>query len=82
MGSRLTSEERRRVFLTQERARRDMLARLSGPAAVDGDGDRRRLPRFLRAALKVALFTGGLAFYALVELHAPVSLVEALLPRW
>ena len=81
---RLTSEERRRVFLAQERNCQTMLARMSVAPAVDIDHDgagrlwRRRL---LKTMLIVTLFTGGLAVDEFVEFHPPASLVEALLQR-
>ena len=66
---RLTSEERRRVFLAQA-------------VGIDHDGAgglwRRRL---LKTMLILTLFTGGLAVYEFVEFHPPASLVEALLQR-
>jgi hypothetical protein len=80
----LTPEERRRVFLAQERTRQIMLARMSvaPPADIDhGGSGRRRVQQVLRAALIFALFTGGLAFYEFVEFHPPASLAEALLLR-
>ena len=81
---RLTSKERRRVFLVRERTRQITLARMSVAPAVDIDHDgagrlwRRRL---LKTMLIVTLFTGGLAVDEFVEFHPPASLVEALLQR-
>ena len=81
---RLTSEERRRVFLAQERNRQTMLARMSVAPTADidhGGPSRHRLRRLLRTVLILALFTGGLAFYEFVEFHPPASLMEAFLQR-
>ncbi|PYN72139.1 MAG: hypothetical protein DMD96_35140 [Candidatus Rokuibacteriota bacterium] len=81
---RLTSAERRRIFLTQERTRQTMLARMSVAPTADidhGGPSRHRLRRLLRTVLILALFTGGLAFYEFVEFHPPASLMEAFLQR-
>jgi hypothetical protein len=81
---RLTSEERRRVFLARERTCQIMLARISAAPAVDiddGGASRLRLQRLLKTVLILTLFTGGLALYEFVEFHPPASLVEALLQR-
>lgn len=81
---RLTPEERRRVFLTQERTRQAMLAGMSAAPAVGvdhGGAGRRRLQRLLKMAMILTLFTGGLVVYEFVEFHPPASLVDALLPR-
>jgi len=81
---RLTSAERRRIFLAQELTRQTMLARMSvaPTAAIDhGGASRRQLRRLLRTALILALFAGGLAFYELAEFHPPASLVDAFLQR-
>jgi hypothetical protein len=79
----ITSDERRRVFLAQQRAREAILARISAAPAADIShaGARRRLQWLLRAAMILTLVTGGVVAYELVELHPPTSLVEALLPR-
>jgi hypothetical protein len=82
--SRLTSEERRRIFLLQEQAGQRMLAPLLvSTAAIDRGRDRcRRLQDLTRAVFSLALATAGLLLCAFVEFHAPASLVDALLPRW
>jgi hypothetical protein len=81
---RLTPEERRRVFLTQERTRQAMLARMSTARAVAIDPNRagrRWLQRLVEMAIILTLFTGGVVVSEFVELHPPASLIEALLPR-
>jgi len=81
---RLTSAERRRIFLAQERPGQTMLARMSVAPAADidlGGASRHPRRRLLRTVLILALFTGGLAFYEFVELHPPASVVEAFLQR-
>jgi hypothetical protein len=84
MMGRLTSEERRRIFLLNERARLHVPAGSQvSTAAIDRGGERRRRRQWLPGTvLSFALATGGLLFYAFVELHAPASLLEAFLPRW
>ena len=79
---RLTSTERRRIFLLKEQARQHMTGSLVSTATIDCGEERRRAQQRLPSVLSVALATGGLLFYAFVEFHAPVSLVEAFLPRW
>jgi hypothetical protein len=83
--SRLTPEERRRIFLTQERTRRAMLARMSTASVMVVEPDRagrRWLQRLVKMAMILTLFTGGLIVSEIVELHPPpTSLIEALLPR-
>ena len=81
---RLTSAERRRIFLAQERTGQTMLARMSVAPAADidlGGASRHPRRRLLRTVLILALFTGGLAFYEFVEFHPPASVVEAFLQR-
>jgi len=63
---RLTREERRRVFLAQEKARRAM---------------QRSMAWFFRAAMIATLLAAGWSAYRAVEFHAPESIVETLLPR-
>jgi hypothetical protein len=80
---RLTSVERRRIFLLKEQARQHMTGSLVSTAAIDRGGERRRgAPRLPSTVLSFALATGGLLFYAFAEFHVPTSLLEALLPRW
>ena len=81
--SRLTVEERRRVFLSQEHARRTMLARLGNtPIRGQASAVPGRQLRWLvtMVSLLMALGGGVLAFQAF-EFHPPASLIEALLPR-
>ncbi len=79
----LTREERRRVFLVQEKARRTMLTSLASAQTTPRDprAPRRWQPWLLRAAIIATLLTGGWFAYHAVEFHAPASIVEALLPR-
>ena len=81
--SRVTSDERRQMFLAQQRARDAVLARMSAaPAAGTGHaGAGRRRQWLLRAAMMLTLATGGVVTYSVVEFHPPTSLVEALMPR-
>jgi hypothetical protein len=82
--NRLTQEERRRVFLAQQKAREAMLARPaagSAPRISAAHSDRAGLRRLLKTAMIVTLLGGGLLAYQALEFHLPASLVEALLPR-
>jgi hypothetical protein len=80
MGA-LTLEERRRVFLVRQEARREGLARLSAPvAAPESHPLRRRRHAVLKAAMIVALLGTGWVAYHVVEFHIPASIAEAL-PR-
>jgi hypothetical protein len=80
---RLTLEERRRVFLIQQQARCEALARMSTPAAAAEPSapPRSWLSQLAKTAMIVALLGGGWLVYHTVEFHAPASVVEALLPR-
>ncbi|MGH7325997.1 MAG: hypothetical protein ACREJ9_15330 [Candidatus Rokuibacteriota bacterium] len=81
--NRLTPEERRRVYLAQQRARASMLARLNAPLTVAaGSGADERGRRLLLTAMVIAAMLGG-GFLAsqTFEFHRPASLVEAFLPR-
>lgn len=82
--NRLTQEERRRVYLAQQKAREDMFARLqtvpaTGPA--ESSMDRRKILRLLKTGLIVTLLGGGVLAYHTLEFHLPASIVEVLLPR-
>lgn len=84
--NRLTQEERRRVYLAQQKAREAMFARLAtAPATGTSDSesalDRRKLLRLLKTGLIVTLLGGGLLAFHALEFHLPASLVEVLLPR-
>ena len=81
--SRYTSDERRQVFLAQQRAADAVIARMSAaPAAGTGhSGAGRRRQWLLMTAMILTLVTGGVVAYELVEFHPPTSLVEALMPR-
>ena len=81
---RLTSAERRRIFLAKAQAQADaeMPARLrSAPVAAGHSASSPGRLRLLTAAMIVMLLGGGLAASQPVELHLPPSVVEALLPR-
>jgi hypothetical protein len=81
--NRLTAEERRRVRETQEKARQEILARLSAPIPDldERPRDLRGLKRLLKTAMIVVLLGGGLIVYQSLDFHVPASIVEALLPR-
>jgi len=79
---RLTSEERRRIFLAKEQTSGEMLARLRAvPIAAGESASRPGRRRLLTTALIVMLLGGGLAASQPVELHRPASIVETLMPR-
>jgi len=79
---RLTPEERRRMFVAQQQARREMLTRLqSAPIAAECRGPRRAQGRLFKTAVIVTLLGGGWFAYHAVEFHVPASVVEALPPR-
>lgn len=81
--NRLTPEERRMVYLAQQRARASMLARLNGPLTVSSDsgaGERGRQRLFAVMAI-VAMLAGGVLASQTFEFHPPASLIEVLLPR-
>jgi len=79
---RLTPEERRRMFVAQQQARREMLTRLhSVPIAAECRAPRRGLGRLFGTAVIATLLGGGWFAYHAVEFHIPASVVEALLPR-
>jgi len=79
---RLTPEERRRMFVAQQQARRQMLTRLqSAPIAAECRGPRRAQGRLFKTAVIVTLLGGGWFAYHAVEFHVLASVVEALPPR-
>ncbi len=79
----LTADERRRMFETQQKAREDMLARLNAPipevGAIDGAG--LAIRRLIKPAMIVLLLGGGVLAFQMLDFHLPHSLMEALLPR-
>jgi hypothetical protein len=79
----LTAEERRRMFETQQKAREDMLARLNAPIPEIGVGEEpaHAIRRLIKPAMIVLLLGGGLLAYQALDFHLPHSLMEALLPR-
>jgi hypothetical protein len=77
----LTVQERRRVFLARHQTSRAMLTRLSAPAAAPQPlQPSRRLSPIVKTAVIVALLSAGWFVCHAIELHVPVSIVEAL-PR-
>lgn len=82
--NRLTREERRRVFLNQQRTQQAMLARLAqapvGPTSQSG-AELRGLQRLLKTLAVASLVGGAVLASRVVEFHPPASLIEALLPR-
>lgn len=80
---RLTADERRRMFETQQKAREDLLARLNAPIPEVGTGAEpgQAIRRLIKPATIVLLLGGGLLAYQTLDFHLPHSLMEALLPR-
>ena len=80
---RLTREERLRVFLAQEKARRAMLGSTPRPDSTPRapHGQRRVLVWLVKTAMIATLLAAGWSAYRAVEFHAPGSIVETLLPR-
>jgi len=79
--NRLTTEERRRVRIAQQRAQQSMLAQLNTqPRVLMTDAHRGRW-WLIKAVAIAALLGGGLLASQALEFKAPASLVEALLPR-
>jgi hypothetical protein len=81
--NRLTLEERRRVYLAQQRARATMLARLQAETveALPPPSGRRRLRGIARLAIIGALLGGGLLAAQALEFHSPDLVAGVLLPR-
>jgi hypothetical protein len=81
--NRLTLEERRRVYLAQQRARETMLARLHSETveALAPRSDQGGLRWIAVAAMIAALLGGGLLASPTLEFHPLDSLMGALLPR-
>ena len=79
----LTLEERRRVYLAQQRARETMLARLRSETveALAPRSDQGGLRWIAMAAMIAALLGGGLLASPTLEFHPLDSLMGALLPR-
>jgi hypothetical protein len=81
--NRLTAEERRRIWLTQQRARETALARLevAPTTGMSVPSDHAALRRLAKAAMIAALLTAGLLAAQALDFNPPATLVEALLPR-
>lgn len=79
----LTREERRRVFLLQEKSRSAMMSALTSAHATPRDARPSRPRRLwlVKTAMIATLLAGGWFAYQAVEFHAPASVMEALLPR-
>jgi len=79
---RLTAEERRRMYMNRQKARKDMFALqpISDTSQITeiGEAVRRRI---IKTAALVLLLGGGLLAWHSFEFHLPHSLMEALLPR-
>jgi hypothetical protein len=79
--SRLTTAERRRIYLAQRQAHAATLALLrtpEAPTAARPTSGRRRI----LVVTALAALAGGLALASrVVEFHPPTSLLDALLPR-
>ncbi|HSF04163.1 MAG TPA: hypothetical protein VLG10_00080 [Methylomirabilota bacterium] len=79
--NRLTPQERRRVYLAQQRARNVILARLNTPATSAAGADDRGRGWLITAAMIATLLGGSVLASQTFEFHLPTGLVEALLPR-
>jgi hypothetical protein len=79
--SRLTPEERRRVFLAQQRAQQAMFTRAAAVMPAEAAEPGRALRRVLKTVGIVALIGSAVAAAQMIEFHPPASLVEVLLPR-
>jgi len=79
----LTREERRRVFLAQEKSRSAMLRTRARPerAPRAPRAERRVLVWLVKTAMLATLLAAGWSAYRAVEFHTPESIVETLLPR-
>jgi hypothetical protein len=79
----LTTSERRRIWLAQQRARETTLAQLPAPAghSVADAPTPAAFARLVKAAMIALLLGCGLVATQALEFNPPASLVEALLPR-
>jgi hypothetical protein len=78
---RLTSDERRRIFVAQQQSAGEVLTPVrAAPIALEhvAPWPRRRL---LAAVMIVMLLSGGWVASHPVELHLPASIAEALMPQ-
>jgi hypothetical protein len=79
--TRLTAEERRRIFLNRQQTDRDMQRRPSAsPTTSEPMGNGPRLCRFVQMTLAAALMTVGWFVSQGIVFHVPASLAE-MLPR-
>jgi hypothetical protein len=79
----LTTSERRRIWLAQQRARETTLTQLAAPLghAVASTPTPAAFVRLVKAAMIALLLGCGLLATQALEFNPPASLVEALLPR-
>jgi len=78
---RLTSDERRRIFLAQQQSAGEVLAPVrAGPVALEHVAPRPRRRRLAAVTIVMLLCDGWVASHP-VELHLPASIVEALMPQ-
>jgi hypothetical protein len=83
---RLTVDERRRLFVAQQQRRQKAFAPPPTSPVASGrgktaSGRARRLQGLVKIAVIVMMLAGGSVVWRVVELHPPMSLLEALLPR-
>jgi hypothetical protein len=76
----LTADERRRMFATQQAARQAWDERINAMAVAEAAPDTTRRRRAVGAMLLATLIGTGLLMAQVVDFHVPTSL-EALLPR-
>jgi hypothetical protein len=77
--NKLTAEERRRIHLAQQAARKAMMDRAAEQHVEAPSGPRGRR-RLVGAAILATLIGTGLLAYQVLEFHVPTS-IESLLPR-
>ena len=81
---RLSLNERRQIFLTQQEAEREIRARLLAPIATCDAGsapDSRRRTWLIITPLAGILLGGGMVLSDVVTLHAPASVIDAVWPK-
>jgi hypothetical protein len=79
---RLSLNERRQIFLTQEARAREIRARLLAPPPRDPEiHDRPRLTWVIVTLFASILVGGGLALGNVVTFHVPLSVIDAVWPK-
>jgi hypothetical protein len=79
---RLTLEERRRVFVTQEQARHTRLTPLASASTTPHErSPRHSVIRLFKTTMIVTLLGCGWLAYQFLGLHLPASILEVVLPR-